>query len=196
MTLTRALIPSFSIPVQVALALVGAAVIALAAQISVPFFPVPMTLQTLAILTIGFAYGARLAGATLITYLGYGALGFPVFAKGLNFVAFTGPTAGFLAGFVLMAVLAGLASDKGVRSFVGVALVAVLLSAMIYVPGVAWAMGADALLGLDASTWGADSFASIWTWYMSPFLIGDAVKAVLAALIVTGAWAVLGKRRA
>lgn len=193
MTLSRAVFPSMSLPVQVGLVLVGAVLIALAAQVSFGF-PVPMSLQTLAILTIGFAYGARLAGATLITYLGMGAMGFPVFAKGLNFVAFTGPTMGFLIGFVAMAVLAGLASDKGIRSFVGVAVVALLLSAMIYVPGVAWAMGADAVFGLDASKWGADSFASIWTWYMAPFLMGDAIKAVLAALIVTGGWAVLKRR--
>lgn len=194
MTLTRAVFPSMSLPTQVALALGGAVLIALAAQISVPMFPVPMTLQTLAVLTIGFAYGARLAGATLVTYLGYGAMGLPVFAKGMNGAAFFGPTAGFLVGFALIAVLAGLASDRGVRSFVGVALVALLLSALLYVPGVAWAMGADALLGLDASKWGADSFASIWTWYMSPFLIGDAVKALLAALLVTGGWSVLRRR--
>lgn len=194
MTLTRAVFPSLSLPTQVGLALGGAILIALAAQISVPMFPVPMTLQTLAVLTIGFVYGARLAGATLVTYLGYGAMGLPVFAKGMNGAAFFGPTAGFLVGFVLIAVLAGLAADRGVRSFVGVALVALLLSAGLYVPGVAWAMGADALLGLDASKWGADSFASIWTWYMSPFLLGDAVKAVLAALLVTGGWSMLRRR--
>lgn len=194
MTLTRAVFPSLSLPTQVLLALGGAVVIALAAQINVPMFPVPMTLQTLAVLAIGFAYGARLAGATLMTYLGYGAMGLPVFAKGMNGAAFFGPTAGFLVGFVLIAVLAGLASDRGVRGFVGVTLLALLLSALLYVPGVAWAMGADALLGLDASKWGADSFASIWTWYMAPFLLGDAVKAVLAALLVTGGWSVLRRR--
>jgi len=195
MTLTRAVFPSMTLFTQVLLAIGGAAIIALAAQISVPMFPVPMTLQTLAILTIGYAYGAKLGGATLLTYLGYGAAGLPVFAKGLNGIAFVGPTAGFLVGFVAVAFLAGLAADKGIRNFFALALVGIVLSALLYIPGVAWAMGADALLGLDASKWGADSFASIWQWYMSPFLIGDAVKAVLAALIVTGGWTVLSKNR-
>ncbi|KMW57155.1 Substrate-specific component BioY of biotin ECF transporter [Candidatus Rhodobacter oscarellae] len=194
MTLSHALFPSMSRLTQVLLVLGGAAVIAVAAQISVNIWPVSMTLQTLAILAIGFAYGARLGGATLVTYLGYGAMGLPVFSKGMNGVAFFGPTAGFLVGFVFMAILAGMVTDRGQRSFAVLAITGVVLSAMIYIPGVAWAMGADAMLGLDTSKWGADSFASIWTWYMSPFIIGDAVKAVIAALIVSGAWVALKKR--
>lgn len=176
---------------KLGLVLGGAALIAIAAQISVPMFPVSMTLQTLAILLIGFTYGARLGGATLVTYLGYGAMGFPVFSKGLNGVAFMGPTAGFLLGYVAMAVLAGAMTDRGIRNVFALALGAIALSAMIYIPGVAWAMGADVLFGLDTSKWGADSFASIWTYYMAPFLIGDTIKAVLAALIVSGTWTLL-----
>lgn len=191
MTLSHAVFPSMSRMTQVLLVLVGAAAIAVAAQISVPMFPVPMTLQTLAILTIGFAYGARLGGATLVTYLGYGAMGLPVFAKGMNGAAFFGPTAGFLVGFVAMAILAGMMTDRGIRNVFALALGAIVISALLYIPGVAWAMGADAVFGLDASKWGANDFASIWKWYMSPFLIGDAVKAILAALIVSGAWKAL-----
>ena len=69
-----------------------------------------------------------------------------------------------------------------------------MASALLYIPGVAWAMGADAVFGLDAAKWGADSFAMIWAYYMSPFLIGDAVKAVIAALVVTGAWTMIGRK--
>jgi len=173
----------------------GSALIALAAQVSVPMLPVAMTLQTLAILVVGFSYGARLAAVTLLAYLAEGALGLPVFAAGRSTLALIGPSAGFLYGFVVMAFLAGLASDLGFRRLVPTALVAIVLSAMIYVPGVAWAMLADSVLGLDAAKWGADSFAMIWQYYMQPFLIGDAVKAVLAAMILTGAWAGLAARK-
>lgn len=186
MTLANALFPAATSGTKVLLALAGAAVIAGAAQISVPMWPVPVTLQTLAILAVSFAFGAKLATATLLTYLGYGAIGLPVFANGLNFVAFAGPTHGFLLGFVGMACLAGWWAETVGRNVIALAFGGIIISLLLYVPGVAWAMGADWLFGLDTSRWGADSFASIWTWYMSPFLLGDAIKAVLAALIVAG----------
>jgi biotin transport system substrate-specific component len=177
--------------------LLGSAFIAIAAQISVPMLPVPMTLQTLAILIVGLTFGSRLGGLTLLAYLAEGAAGLPVFAHGGSMLAFVGPTAGFLAGFVAMAYLAGLAVEKGIaKGFVGTAVTAVVLSALLYIPGVAWAMWLGEVAGLDAAKWGADSFASIWKWYMSPFVIGDVVKAVLAALIVTGAWKALDLRKA
>ncbi|MEM8553976.1 MAG: biotin transporter BioY [Pseudomonadota bacterium] len=191
MTLTSAVLPNRSLAVNGLLALGGAAVISVAAQVSVPMFPVPITLQTLAILTIGMAFGARLAAVTLLVYLSYGLMGLPVFAKGMNGVAFAGPTAGFLVGYVGMAYLAGLMTDRGVRNVFALAAGSLVISALLYIPGVAWAMSADALLGLDTSKWGADSFASIWKWYMSPFLIGDAVKAVIAAMVIGGGWQAL-----
>lgn len=196
MTLSQALVPSQSTLARVLMVLGGSAFIALAAQVSVPMIPVPMTLQTLAVLLVGFAFGARMGAATLVAYLAEGAMGLPVFAEGKSALAFAGPTAGFLIGFVGMAWVTGFAADRGVKGVIATALVALLASALLYVPGVAWAMAADSLFGLDATKWGADSFASIWTWYMSPFLIGDAVKAVIAALIVTGGWAALKSRRA
>jgi biotin transport system substrate-specific component len=174
MTLSKALVPTQSLPIRALMVLGGSVFIALAAQISVPMIPVPMTLQTLAILIVGL----------------------PVFANGGNGLAFAGPTAGFLFGFVFMAWAAGFAADRGVKGVLPVALVALTVSALLYIPGVAWAMAADSLFGLDASKWGADSFASVWTWYIAPFLLGDAVKAVIAALVVSGGWAALKGRGA
>ena len=194
MTLTQAAFGQMSLARQAGVVLAASLFIAIAAQISVPFFPVPMTLQTLAILTVGFVLGARLGTFALLAYLAEGALGLPVFAKAMNGAAFFGPTAGFLVGFVGMAFLAGLMTDRGIRSFVPLALGGIVISALLYIPGVAWAMYLAEMVGLDASKWGADSFASIWQWYMSPFLIGDAVKAVLAALIVAGGYSVFAKR--
>ncbi|MBY0395136.1 MAG: biotin transporter BioY [Thermoleophilia bacterium] len=195
MTLAKSLAPSQSLPVKVAMVVLGSAFIALAAQVSVPMIPVPMTLQTLAILIVGFGFGARMGAATVIAYLAEGAMGLPVFAGGMNGIAFAGPTAGFLIGFVGLAWLAGSAADRGVTGVLPTALVALLASALLYVPGAAWAMLADTILGLDASKWGADDLSMIWTWYVAPFLLGDAVKAVIAALAVTGGWAAVKGRK-
>ena len=190
MTLSKALVPSQTLMTRVLMILGGSAFIAIAAQVSIGF-PVPMTLQTLAVLIVGFAFGARMAALTLVAYLAEGAMGLPVFSHGQNFVAFFGPTAGFIFGFVGMAWLAGLAADLGIKGLVPTAGVALVLSALLYVPGVAWAMLADTMLGLDTAKWGADTFAMIWQYYMAPFLVGDAIKAVMAALVVSGGWAAL-----
>ncbi|GAB4386868.1 biotin transporter BioY [Albidovulum sp.] len=196
MTLAKALVPSQSLPVRLLMVAGGSLFIALAAQVTVPMIPVPVTLQTLAVLIVGFAYGSRMGALTLLAYLGEGAMGLPVFANFGNGAAFFGPTAGFLLGFVLMAWLAGLAADRGLRGPVGLALVAIAASALLYLPGILWAMSLAELAGIDTARWGADSLGSVWTYYMAPFLIGDAVKAVLAALIVSGGWAALKGRRA
>jgi biotin transport system substrate-specific component len=196
MTLTQAALGKTTLFRQALLALGGAAFIAAATQISVPFFPVPMTLQTLAILIVGLSFGACLGTATLITYLGYGAMGLPVFANGMNGLAFVGPTAGFLFGFVLMAGLAGLAADRGLtKGVVSTALVGLVLSALLYIPGIAWPMGVAAFTGVEAG-WVGQEIGFYWTHFIAPFLIGDAVKAVLAALVVTGAWKTLAGRNA
>ena len=179
---------------KVALVLGGSLFIALAAQISVPMWPVPVTLQTLAILLVGFGFGSRLAFATMIAYLGQGAMGLPVFANGMNAVAFAGPTAGFLLGFVAMAWAAGLAAERGLaKGVVSTALVALVLSAAIYVPGILWPMALAGGLGLDAGWVGQDG-AFYWGAFVAPFLLVDVIKAVIAALIVTGAWTALAKR--
>ena len=169
----------------------GSLFIALAAQLSVPMLPVPMTLQTLAILMVGFAFGSRLGAVTLLAYLAEGAAGLPVFANGMNGVAFAGPTAGFLVGFVFMAWAAGWAAERGIaKGFLGTALSALVISALLYVPGIAWPMALAGGFGIEAG-WLAQDLSYYWAYFISPFLLGDAVKAVAAALLVTGAWSVL-----
>ena len=196
MTLSKALVPSQSLLTRALMVLGGSAFIALAAQVSVPMIPVPMTLQTLAVMLVGFTFGARMGAATLLAYLAEGAMGLPVFAQGMNGIAFFGPTAGFLIGFVAMAAITGFAADRGVKGLVATAAVALFASAFIYLPGVLWAMSLAAVAGIDTAKWGADNLSMIWEYYMSPFLIGDTVKAVLAALVVTGSWAALKSRKA
>lgn len=165
----------------------GSALIALGAQVSVPMLPVPMSLQTLAVVLVGLTAGSRLGAAAVLAYLAQGAAGLPVFAAGGAGAAWlVGPTAGFLWGFIAIAGLAGLAVERGIaRGFVATLLVSTVALASVYVPGVLWL---NVATPLDLS--GAVAAG------MTPFLIGDAVKAVVAALIVTGAWSALKSRRA
>ncbi len=196
MTLLSATLGQEGLLRKVLLVLGGTLIIALAARTSVPMFPVPMTLQTLAILGVGFAFGSRLGAITLLAYLAEGAAGLPVFSPttALGAAAFFGPTGGFLIGFVGMAWAAGWAAERGIaRGFVGTALAAIVISALLYVPGIAWPMSLASIAGVEAG-WAGQGLGFYWTHFMSAFLIGDVVKAVLAALIVTGGWAALSRR--
>ena len=193
--LTKAVLGHESLLHKAALVLGGSFFIALAAQISVPFYPVPVTLQTLAILIVGLTFGSRLGAATLVAYLAEGAAGLPVFAGGASTAALMGPTAGFLFGFVGVAWLAGLAVEKGLaRGIVSTALCGVVISALLYVPGLAWPMAVAELAGISGK-WVGSSASVIWQYWVSPFLLGDAVKAVIAAMVVWGGWKALQSRK-
>ncbi len=184
--LSKALIGSDAFLWKAALVLGGSMTIALGAQVAVPMFPVPMTLQTLAVLMVGLTYGARLGAVTLVAYLLEGALGLPVFANGgVGVATLMGPTGGYLFGFIAAAFAVGWLAEKGWdRNVVLVALAMAIGNLVVYVPG---------LIQLKLVTGGA--WSSVWTWGAGPFLLGDAVKLVIAALAVPGAWALLGKRR-
>ena len=186
------LINSESLLHKAAMVLGGSLFIAIAAQISVPMYPVPMTLQTLAILLVGLSFGSRLGALTVIAYLAEGAMGLPVFANAMNGAAFFGPTAGFLVGFVGLAWVAGFAVERGLaKGILGTAIAGIVASALLYIPGIAWPMSVAQLSGIEAGWIGREFGSYYWAYFMAPFLIGDAVKAVLAALIVTGGWKVL-----
>ena len=167
-----------------ALVLCGSAIVAIAAQISVPMFPVPMTLQTLAISIIGLTFGARLAGITLLVYLAEGALGMPVFANGgAGVLKLMGPTSGFLWGFVGMAFLTGWLAENGFsRGLSRLGIAALIPAVLLYVPGV---LGLWAMTPLELS--GAFKAGAL------PFILADLVKSILAAMVVTGSWAALRK---
>ena len=96
------------------LTLAGSTLIALCAQVSVPFYPVPVTMQTFAVFLIGLTYGWRLGGITVALYLVEGAIGLPVFAGGKGgMIVLMGPTAGYLYGFLLAAVACGWFAERG-----------------------------------------------------------------------------------
>ncbi|NSX55849.1 biotin transporter BioY [Parasulfitobacter algicola] len=190
-TLSHAIVGQDTLLKQAGLVLGGSLFIALASQISVPMIPVPMTLQTLAVLMVGLTLGSRLGAATLVTYLAQGAMGLPVFTFGMNGAAFFGPTAGFLIGFVAMAWLAGLVVEKGwAKGPITTVLAAVVISALLYIPGAIWPMFIAGAMGIEAG-WVGLSASGIWAGFIAPFLIGDVVKSVIAAMIVTGGWAAI-----
>ncbi|MFH5925656.1 biotin transporter BioY [Roseomonas xinghualingensis] len=117
------------------LALMGSAVLAASAQVSLPMWPVPATLQTLAVLLLGALGGSRLGTASVLLYLVEGAMGLPVFANGAaGPAALMGPTAGFLLGFVASAWIAGLAGRGAIRQ----ATVLTAAHLAVFVPGVVW----------------------------------------------------------
>jgi len=165
------------------LAVVGSLLIAICAQIKVPMWPVPMTMQTFAVLLIGAAYGPRLGLATIALYLAEGAAGLPVFAAGGGLAYFTGPTAGYLIGFAVAAVAVGALARRGWDKTIPHAFAAMALGTLlIYIPGVLWLGG---LIGTDK----AIAVGAL------PFLAGDLVKALLGALLLPFAHKLLDKTR-
>ncbi len=169
------------------LALVGSAVMALSAKIAIPFYPVPVTMQSLAVLLIGAAFGARLATATVVLYLVEGALGLPIFAgtpaHGVGLPYMLGPTGGYLVGYVLAAFAVGVFAERGADRSVPKLLGAMTLGhAILFAAGYGWLAH---LIGAEAA----------WTGGVMPFLLGTVVKTLLAALLVPSVWNLIGKRR-
>lgn len=166
------------------LAIAGSVVVAIAAQVNIPMYPVPMTLQTLAVLAIGAGFGARLGAATLALYAIEGAAGLPFFAQMKSGLAvITGATGGYIVGFILAAALVGYLAERGWDKSLGKMVLASLLgAAVLYIPGLIW-------LHNFAADW-----AQTFEWGFTPFLAGDIVKAVIAALGFQAAWMSLGKK--
>ncbi|MFT4717326.1 MAG: biotin transport system substrate-specific component [Paracoccaceae bacterium] len=175
---------------RVVLVVLGIAVLAISAKIKVPMWPspVPITMGTFAVLTIGAAYGPRLGLTTIVGYLLIGMLGYDVFANstadanGLTYMM--GGTGGYLVGFVLATLALGYAArlgwDRNVFQLAGVMFVG---NVLIYIPGILWLA--------HLYTWEKP----ILEWGLTPFLIGDGFKLVLAALLVPAVWKLVGKAR-
>lgn len=170
--------------IMAALVLTGVGVLTASAQVSVPFYPVPLTLQTLAVLLVGGLLGPRLGVAAVTSYLALGLAGAPVFHNGLGgLLAVAGPTWGYLMGFVPAAYLMGLVGRRGwsgsferkglVRKAALVLAGATMAEVAIYALGLSWlsfttGMGAEATVAAG----------------MTPFLLGDLVKMSIAAMVV------------
>ncbi|MPV86715.1 biotin transporter BioY [Ostreibacterium oceani] len=185
-TLTHTLLPQsiHSLPVQVGLAIAGSLLLTLSAKLSIPFIPVPFTMQTFAVLVIGMAFGWRLGASTVLFYLAQGALGLPVFATGAGIPYMVGPTGGYLIGFVFAAALCGLLAEKGWdRTVKHTAFAMTLGTAVIYLFGGAWL---SLLIGVEKALAAG----------IIPFIPGEIVKIVLACAVMPLVWKWVSKSRA
>jgi biotin transport system substrate-specific component len=171
---TRSLASSH-VAVKAAAVVFGSLLIAAATQIEVPFFPVPMTMQTFAVLLVGLLFGSRLGAAAVLVYLGEAAIGLPVLSGAANMaMLFVKPaTSGYLVGFVAAAFVAGLIAERTAGRLWGVLAAAVAGEAILMALGVAflaWLIGAE-----KAVTYG-----------FLPFVLGDVLKIVLAVAVARG----------
>ena len=144
-----------------------------------PFSPVPVTGQTLAVLLVGASLGARLGAASVVLYIVEGIAGLPVFAGGTaGLLRLSGPTGGYLIGFVAAAFVVGLLAERGWDRRIWTAAIAMLVGeVVIYVFGLSWLSRFPLPAGvLDAGLW--------------PFVAGDIYKLVVAALLLPSAWRV------
>ncbi len=158
---------------SLAIALGGSLVLAISAKVEIPFYPVPLTLQTLVVLLLGPALGARLAAASVALYLIEGLAGLPVFAGALAGPAYmAGPTGGYLIGFLAAAALIGFAADRRWdRSWIRLLVSLTLGHAVVFAFGFAWLAQ---LIGAEKA------FAA----GVAPFALATIVKTLLAVALV------------
>ena len=180
-TLAGTLLGGASLPRAVLIAVLGSLLLTLSAKVQVPFYPVPITMQSFVVLGLGLVLGARLGAATVGLYLAQGAAGLPVFAgtpeKGLGLAYMMGTTGGYLAGFLIAAALVGWLAERGWDRRVGTAALAALAGlAAIYLPGLLWL---GAVVGWDKP---------VLAWGLTPFLPGEALKLALLAVLLPAVW--------
>ncbi|MBP2292714.1 biotin transporter BioY [Azospirillum rugosum] len=175
--------PKGGLVTATAAAVLGSALLAVSAKVQVPFWPVPMTMQSMVVILLGMAYGSRLAMATVLLYLLEGLAGLPVFAgAGAGPAYMAGPTAGYLLGFVLAAGATGWLAERGWdRSPLKAVAALALGHALLFVPGVAWL----------AVLFGGEKAVAVG---LTPFLAATVLKTALGAAIMQAAWTVVARR--
>lgn len=165
---------------------ISAALITVCSWISIPFGPVPFTLQTLAILAVMLTCGGRRGTIAILVYLALGLCGVPVFAGFKGGVAsFAGPTGGFLIGFIFAALLYWLLEKLlfkrlmtgTVKTWIFGVLNSVVFEVVLYIIGVIWFMT------VYAAQTGPVGLATVMSWCVGPFIIPDIVKLVVAVVI-------------
>ena len=155
-------------------ALLGSIILAISSKIKIPFYPVPMTMQTLIVLLIGIAFGWKMALATISLYLFEGIIGLPVFSgtpeKGVGLVYFMGPTMGYLLGFIIAGYLAGkfVYDNNLVKTFFKL----FFATSFIYILGILWL---GSLIGWDKP---------IFELGAQPFLLAELFKILIATFAV------------
>lgn len=190
LTLADSVWPSGSSAARVwrssALIVVGSLLLTLSAKLQIPFWPVPMTMQTFAVAVISMACGWRLGVATVIFYLAQGALGLPVFAgtpeRGVGLAYMAGPTGGYLIGFALCAALLGWLAERGWdRDWLTAAGAMAIGHAVIFAAGLGWlATHVGAARAIDLG--------------LTPFWTATALKIGLGVAVMPLAWRLVGRR--
>jgi len=159
----------------------GSIALTISAHVKIPFYPVPVTMQTLVVLLIGMSYGPRLGAITIAAYLAQGAMGLPVFASGAGLLYMAGPTGGYLAGFLAASIVMGALAQRGWgKTAASTALAMIIGNLVIYALGVAWLAN---LFGMSVAINAG----------VLPFLYGDALKIVIAAGLMPFAWNMVSK---
>ena len=157
----------------------GALFVAALAQVKIPlpFTPVPITGQTFAVLLVGAALGSKRGAASLALYTAMGTFGLPFFAGGASGLAYlSGPTLGYLVGFIAAAYVVGLLAERGLERSVRTSLVPFVVGTLvIYIFGAGWLA---ILFGIEKA----------FALGVLPFLVGDTIKIGLAALALPAAW--------
>ena len=153
--------------------LVGSILLTISAKIKIPFYPVPMTMQTFVVLFLGISFGYKIGIATVGLYLIEGIFGLPVFSnspeKGIGIVYFTGPTMGYLIGFSLATFLAGYLDLK--TNIVSIFLKLIVSVSVIYILGLIWL---GILIGWDKP---------IFQLGAAPFLLAELFKILILTLL-------------
>ena len=156
------------------LALIGSIILAISSKIKIPFYPVPMTMQTLIVLVIGIGFGWKLGLATVSLYLFEGIIGLPVFSgtpeKGIGLIYFTGPTMGYLIGFLVAVYISGKFNydNNLLKNFLKL----MLATSFIYILGMSWL---GSLIGWDKP---------IFQLGAQPFLFAEFFKILIATLAI------------
>ena len=177
-----------AIATDAALVVAGAALVALLAQVEVPLWPVPITGQTLGVVVVGAALGARRGALSLLSYLVAGLAGRPVFAGFTGSIAAVAkPSFGFIIGFVIAAFVAGWFAErawdrKPLLAFTGF-VAASIVPFLVGVPYMAFVL--NVVLGKDLG------FSAIMAAGVTPFIVGGLIKAAIAAVLIPAAWALV-----
>ena len=166
---------------NILLVLFGTLLLTVSSKIQVPFWPVPMTMQTFVVLIIAMAYGWKLSFLTLVAYLIEGALGLPVFAKGGGLLYLIGPTAGYLYGMALATVVIGYFADLGYgKSIIKCIMPLMLGTIIIFICGI----------GYLSSIIGFEKAIAVG---LLPFIPSELFKIALAVFIIPTIWKYIQK---
>jgi biotin transport system substrate-specific component len=183
-TLRVAVFPRAGLLTDTVLVLAGAGLVAAAAQVTIPFRPVPLTGQTFAVLLVGSSLGAIRGAASLALYLWLGVAGAPIYADaGHGWSALTGPSGGYIVGFVLAAAVTGYLAERGwdrrFSSAVGAMLTGNVIIYAVGLPWLAAVIGTNLERTLELGLY--------------KFVPGDLLKLYLAASALPAAWRVVGR---